>query len=142
PPPPEVPPHPLAFPVLVRREEGLVGVGEPPLQVGDDLLLSRIDDVIRLEVLRDVDTERAEPLPLGLGGVPRAIREVANVTDARSDRVVAPEVALDGARLRRRLDDDEALAHRRNTLAPRSTVTGARYCATWPLRLGRAGSTS
>ena len=138
----EVPGDRLAFAVLVRREKELVRAGEPLLEVGDDLLLARIDDVVRLEVLGDVDAERAEPLALSLGNVPRAIGEVANVAYARSDRVVLSEVALDGSRLRRRLDDDEALAHGRNTLAPLSTVIGARYCPAWSLRLVRAGSIS
>ena len=138
----EVPGDRLAFAVLVRCEEELVRGGEPLLEVGDDLLLPGIDDVVRLEVLRDVHPERAEPLALGLGNVSGPIGKVANVADARPDGVVAPEVTLDGSRLRRRLHDDEALAHRRNTLAPVSTVAGARYSAAWPRRVVRAGSTS
>ena len=59
-----------------------------------------------------------------------------------SDRVVAAEVSLDGSRLRRRLDDDQALTHRRKRLAPVSTVTGSRYCAAWPRHPAPAGSTS
>ena len=57
----------LALAILVRREQELVGVREALLQLGDDLLLSGIDDVVRLEAVVDVDTERAEPLALASG---------------------------------------------------------------------------
>ena len=47
----------------------------------------------------DVDTERSEPLSLGLWDVLRTIRKVTDVSDARSDRISAPEVTLDRPRL-------------------------------------------
>ena len=96
----EMPGDRLAFAILVRREEELVGVRESLLQVGDDLLLSGIDDVVRLEAVVDVDAERTEPLPLRLGDVLGPIGKVANVADTRPDGVAAAEVALDGSRLR------------------------------------------
>ena len=89
----------LAFTVLVRRQQELVGLGKSLLQVGDDLLLSGVDDVVRLEAVVDVDTERPEPLSLGLGDVLCTIRKVTDVSDARSDRVSATEVTLDRPRL-------------------------------------------
>ena len=90
----------LALAILVRREQELVGVREALLQVGDDLLLAGVDDVVRLEAVVDVDTERAEALSLRLGDVLGAIRKVTDVADARLDRVSAPEVAGDRPRLR------------------------------------------
>ena len=86
----EVPGDRLALAILVRREQELVGVGEVLLELGDDLLLPGIDDVVRLEALVDVDAERAEALALRLGDVRGAIGKVANVADARLDGVVAP----------------------------------------------------
>ncbi len=138
----EVPGDRLAFAVLVGREQELVGARELLLQLRDDLLLLRVDDVVGLEVLRDVDTERPKTLSLCLGDVRGAVGEVANVPDARLDRVVVPEVAGDRSRLRRGLHYDQALAHRRDTLAPRSIVATRRYCFVCPGRPVPAGSTS
>ena len=107
----------LALAILVRREQELVRIGEVLLELRDDLLLARVDDVVRLEVLLHIDAERAEALALALGNVGRSVGQVTNVPHARVDREVAPEVAGDRPRLRGRLDDDEGLAHRRNTLA-------------------------
>ena len=89
----------LAFAILVRREQELVGVGEVLAELGDDLLLLRVDDVVRLEPVVHVDAERAEALALLLGHVTGAIRQVADVADARLDGVVAAEVAGDRSRL-------------------------------------------
>ena len=138
----QVPRDRLALAILVGREEELVGVGEPLLQVCDDLLLVGVDDVVRLEAVRDVDAERTETLSLRFRHVSCAIGKIADVPDARADGVATPEVALDRSRFRRRLHDDETLAHRRKRLAPPSTVTVARYCSAWPRHLVRAGSTS
>jgi len=52
--------------------------------------------------------ERSHSPETVLGDVRRALREVADMTDAGFDGEAAAEVAGDGARLRRRLDDDEA----------------------------------
>ena len=107
----EMPGDRLAFAVFVRREQELVGVLQLRLQIGDDLLLPRVDDVERLEVLVDVDAEARPGLVLvlrgDLGGV---VRQVADVADRRLDDVVLAEVAGDRLRLGRRLDDHEPLA--------------------------------
>ena len=109
----EVPRDRLTLAVLVRREQELVGVLQVLLQLGDDLLLLGIDDVVRLEFLVDVDAEGAEPLALGCGYVGRAIGKIANVPDARLDGEVLPEVARDRPRLGGALHDDQPLTHRR-----------------------------
>ena len=104
----EVPRDRLALAVLVRREQQLVGLRELLLQIRDDPLLVRVDDVVRLELVLDVDAELAVPRPVFLRHVGGALREVADVPDARLDDEVAPEVAGDRARLGGGLDDDEA----------------------------------
>ena len=134
----------LALAVLVSREQELVGVREPLLERVDDLLLVLVDDVERLERMLDVDTQRAEAFPLRLGNVRSAVGEVANMADARLHGELAAEVAGDGPRFRRALDDDQPRCHRRDTLAMRSAATATpsgRYCDAWHDRLGRAGST-
>ncbi len=93
-------------------------------------------DPDRLEVVVHVDRE---PADVGIGDALRhflgAARQVADVTLARLDgELTAAEEALDGARLRRRLDDHERFGHdvlsalaagsrsaaRRGSLAPRT----------------------
>ncbi len=107
----EVPGDRFSLSILIRREQELVRVLQMLFQLGDDLLLARVDDVVRLELLVDVHAERAEALALGLGHVGCAVGEVADVPDAGFDRKLRPEVARDRARLRRALDDDESLGH-------------------------------
>ena len=113
----EMPGDRLALAILVRREEELVRAGEVLLELADRLLLLGLDDVVRLESLVDVDTERTEALPQGSRHVRRTARKVADVPHARPEHVAVSEVARDRARFRGALDDDEALAHRRDTLA-------------------------
>ena len=125
----EMPGDRLALAILVRREEQLVRFRQPFLELGDDLLLIRIDHVVGLEALLHVDAERTEAPALRLGDVLGPVGEVADVPDARAHGVLVAEVAGDGPRLRGRLDDDEALGHRRDTLAPDRTAAGPRYCA-------------
>ena len=67
-----------------------------------------VDDVERLEPVLDVDAELAVLRALLLRDVRRALREVADVTDAGLDGEAAAEVAGDGPRLGGGLDDDEA----------------------------------
>ena len=67
----QVPGDRLALAVFVRREQELVGVLEERLQLGDLLLLVRVDDVERAEVVLDVD---AEPRPLLLLVLGRDVR--------------------------------------------------------------------
>jgi hypothetical protein len=114
----QVPRDRLALAILVGREQQLVGVLELRLQVGDDFLLARVDDVQRLEVLVDVDAEARPLLALQLRrDLSSVVREVADVADRRLDDVVLPEVARDRLRLCRRLDDDQLLAARCSHIA-------------------------
>ncbi len=100
----------LALAVFVRREQELVGVCEQLLQLAHLLALVRVDDVQRLEAFVDVHTEARPGLFLVLlGDVGRALGQVADVADARLDHEVLAEIARDRLRLRRRLDDHEAL---------------------------------
>ena len=103
----QVPGDRLALAVFVGREQELVGVLEERLQLGDLLLLVRVDDVERAEVVLDVD---AEPRPLLLLVLSRdvrgALRKVADVADGGLDDEVRTEVSRDGPGLRRGLDDD------------------------------------
>ena len=101
----------LAFAVLVRREQELVGVLELLLQLADLGLLVGVDDVERLEVGVDRDAHRPVLGALLLGHVAGAIREVADVADARLDVVSGAEIARDGLRLRGALDDHKLLRH-------------------------------
>ena len=79
----QVPGDRLALAVFVRREQHLVGLRHALLQHVDGLLLVRVEDVERLEVLFDVHAEPRPRLLLVLGrNVSRALREVANVPDA------------------------------------------------------------
>src|SRR5262249_11470245 len=107
----EMPGDCLAFPIFVGGEQELVGAVEAFLELGDDLLFPRIDDVVRLEAALDVDAERTEALALALGHVFRPAWKVTYVTDARPDRVPVSQVAGDGPRFGRRFHDDQALAH-------------------------------
>jgi hypothetical protein len=100
----------LAFAVFVRREQELVGVLQELLQLGDPLLLVRIDDVEGPEPVGDVDSETCPLLLLVfLRDVGGALGQVANVAHARLDDEVVAEVALDRPRLGGRLDDHETL---------------------------------
>ena len=102
----------LAFAILVRREQELVRVAQPLLQIRDGLLLLGVDNVERLEVVVDV---HAEPRPLLLlvfgGHVGRALGQVTDVADARLHVEVGAEEALDRASLCGALDDYESLGH-------------------------------
>ena len=55
----EVPGNRLALAVFVRREQQFVRVLELLLEVRDDPLLPRVDDVVRLEAVLDCNAERA-----------------------------------------------------------------------------------
>src|SRR5581483_6766780 len=68
------------------------------LQALQDLALLLGHDVLRPEVVLDVQPELA-------------LRQVAHVPQAGAHGVVAPEKALDGARLRRRLDNHQVFCH-------------------------------
>ena len=68
------------------------------LYVLDDLRLARNDVVFGLEVMLDIDAERA-------------FGQIDDMADRRSYLIVRAEVALDGFRLSRRLYDDEVFCH-------------------------------
>jgi hypothetical protein len=104
----QVPGDRLAFAIFIRREQELVGVLQLRLQIGDDLLLSRVDDVERCEVVRGVDAQASPGLFLVLGGDLRGVvRQVADVADRGLDHIVLAQIARDGLRLCGRFDDDE-----------------------------------
>ena len=107
----QVPRNRLPLAVLVRREQHLVRLGDALLQRLDGLLLVRVDDVERLEIVLDVN---AQPRPRLLLVLRRdfgcALREVANVTDTRLDHIVVVQVARDRPRLGGRLDDDDTFS--------------------------------
>ena len=107
----QVPGDGLALPVLVRREQQLVGSLQLLLEVGDDPFLVVVDDVVRLELAVDVHAELPVAGAIRRRDVRGPVREVADVADARLDDEVAAEVAGDRPRLGGRLHDDEAGWH-------------------------------
>src|SRR6185436_7094 len=104
----EVPCNRLALAVFVRREQEHVRVAELLPEVGHDALLVGVDDVVRVELVVDVHPELAVALALLLRNVARAVRQVADVADARLHDVIAAQVAGDRPRLGGGFDDDEA----------------------------------
>ncbi len=106
----QVPRDGFALAVLVSGEVELVGIGQQLLELPDLGLLVRVDDVDRLEIVLDVHTEAPDLARVLVGDLRRAVREVADVPDARLDDVSRAEVALDRLRLGRGLDDDESAA--------------------------------
>ena len=108
----QVPRDGLALAVLVGGEVELVGVLEQALQLGHVRLLVAGHDVDGLEVVVDVDAEAGPGLALEAGrDVSSALRQVADVADGGLHDVSPAQVALDGAGLGRRLDDDELVCH-------------------------------
>ena len=102
----------FALAVFIGREEDLVDVLEEGAELGDLLLLLRGHDVERLEIVLDVD---AEPGPLLLLEFCRDLLcgggEITDVSNARLDDIAVVKELRNGSRLRRRLHDDERLAH-------------------------------
>ena len=142
----EVPRDRLALAVLVRGEIQLVRALQQFLEVGHHRLLRRRHHVERLEAVVHVDAEARPRLAL-VGGrdLVGAARQVADVADRRLDDEVGPQHAADGARLGRRLHDDECLTHG----TPRGAAIGwgegwawSRQSAGTPPRLSRAGGTT
>ncbi len=92
----------LAFAIEVRGEEDHVrrlgGLGD----LGDLLAAIVGDDVLRGEVVVDVDTELA---------LARILRQVADMAVGGEDPIVVAEVAFDRPRLGRRFHDHEVLWH-------------------------------
>jgi hypothetical protein len=75
------------------------------LDLRDDLLLAVDDDVLGLEIVLDIDADG------GLG-------QVLDVSDGGLHLEPWPKVLLDGARLGRRLDDDQRAAHALGRASP------------------------
>ena len=100
----DVPGDRLALAVEVGGEIDLVRALGGLLDVGDLLAPVVGDHVLRFEVVVDVDAELA---------LARVFGQVADMAIGGKDAVVATEIALDGARLGRRFDDDEVLGHGR-----------------------------
>ena len=130
---PQVPGDGLAFPVQVRRQiDRFRPVGELG-QFLDHLLLAGQHLVMRLPAIVGIDPHAPNELPprrplplggallggqgsapsglcaLGLGGalLTAAGRQIPNVADAGLDDIALAQIAVDGAGLRRRFDDDE-----------------------------------
>ena len=100
----DVPGDRLALAVEVGGEVDLVRALGGLLDVGDLLAPVVRDHVLGFEVVVDIDAE------LALAGV---LGQVADMAIGRKDAVVTTEIALDGACLGRRFDDDEVLGHGR-----------------------------
>ena len=102
----DVPGDGLAFAIGVGGQQQLRRILHRGLEVRDLLLLVVGNDVVRRELVLDVD---AEPPPLllldlfrDLGG---GLGQIADVAVARLDPVLVPEEASQRLRLRRRLHD-------------------------------------
>ena len=105
----KVPGDGLALAVLISGQQQFVGILEQRLQLRDLLLLVGVDDIERLEVGIHVDAETGPRLAAVFGGyLGSGVWHVADVPDAGLHYIALAEIAGDGARLRRRLDDDES----------------------------------
>ena len=98
----DVPGDRLALAVEVGGEVDLVGALGGLLDIGDLLAAVVRDHVLGCEIVVDVDPELA---------LARVLGQVADVAVGREDAVIRTEIALDGARLGRRFDDDEVPGH-------------------------------
>ena len=83
----------FAFAVRVRRQVNGVGRGCQLLQLGDNLFFAGDDDVIGLEVVLDIDAQRA-------------LGQIFHVAERGFDREALTQIFLDGLRLGRRFDND------------------------------------
>ena len=92
----QVPGDRLTLAVLISCEPQLVRIFQGPLELGDRLLLVRVDHIIRSEVLVDIDGELAERPLLELCGQLRGFGEVTNMPDRCNDLVVVTKVAANG----------------------------------------------
>ncbi len=105
----QVPGDGFALAVTIRSQVELVDVLEQALQLADGALLLRADDVERLEVGIDVDSEPGPRLGLELRGhVGRGAGQIADVASRGLDDVAGAQVTGQFARLGRRLDNDES----------------------------------
>ena len=120
----QVPRDGLALTVGVGRQIQCVGFLHRLVELFDQGLLILGHDVLRLEVVLDVDAERA-------------LGKVADVTDGCFHVVVAAKKAPDSPGLGRRLDDHKVLCHSVTTLVHRFTSVN-RDAARRAFRFGSA----
>ena len=83
----------FAFAVRVRREIDAIHAQRQLLQPGDNFFFAGNDDVFGLEIVVDIDTERA-------------LGQIFHVAERSLDSKALTQIFLDGLRLGRRLDDD------------------------------------
>ena len=83
----------FALAVRVRREIDRVGRRGELLQPGDNFFFAGNDDVLGIEIVLDIDAERA-------------LGQIFHVPQRRFDRKSLTQIFLDGLRLGRRFDDD------------------------------------
>ncbi len=83
----------FAFAIRIRRKVDVVGRKRQFLQLGQDLLLSRNDDVFGFEIAFDVDPQAA-------------LGQVFHVAVRSIDRESLAQIFLDSFRLSRRFDND------------------------------------
>ena len=108
----QMPADRLPFAIRVGGQQQFGGFLERHLQVGHLLLLVAGNDVVRLEVLIDVD---AEPSPVLLFDFLRDLSgrlgQITDVPKARFHPVLGAEEAAERLRLRWRFDYDERFSH-------------------------------
>src|SRR5713101_8789665 len=88
----QVPRDGLALAVRVRGQVDVVGGQGQLLQLGENLLLTRNDDVFRLEIVVDVDAQRA-------------LGQILDVPERSFDSEALAQIFLDSLGLSRRLDN-------------------------------------
>ncbi len=104
----QVPGDGLALTIFIRRQQELAGAPEFASQFSHDAFLVSGDYVNGLKAFVHVHSKGRPVLALELlGNFGGAGRQIANVTDGGRHGVAVAQVALDGARLGGRFDDDQ-----------------------------------
>ncbi len=80
----------FAFTILVRREQQLVGIGKALFEVGDDLLLPGVDDVIGSKPSLTSTPSAPNRFRCASGTSFARSGRSTNVSHARTDRISAP----------------------------------------------------
>ena len=111
----EVPRDGLTLAVLISREVQLVGTLQSTLEIGNGLLLRIGNDVVRLEVVLDVNGELAERTLLQLGGKIFGFDQVADVSDGSQNLITVAQILRNRLGLCGRLDDNQLLRARHVT---------------------------
>src|SRR5699024_9545506 len=102
-----VPGDGLSLTVLIRCQIEFVGVLEQTLELGDLLLLARVDAVVGIEAVVDVDGELAVGPLLHIGGQFGGSRQVTDMTDGGLGVITIAALSPTRPRLWLRLHDDE-----------------------------------